>query len=192
MGEIMNIAIREKSRVFDYLHEFAIGLCGAILIAVSAPISYHLPFTVVPITLQVHVALFVALLLGPTRGPLSVVTFLSMGAMGYPVFSSGFVGSSALMGPTAGYLWGYFAAALLITRFRPSSFKQMVIAMSLGNAVIYLWGAAYLSGFIGVGNAIKFGVLPFLVGDICKILLFSKLAGSRSVDSALERFSTHR
>jgi len=188
----MNIAIREKNRVFDYLHEFAVSFCGAMLIAVSAPICYHLPFTVVPLTLQVHVALFVALLLGRTRGPLSVVTFLLMGSMGYPVFSSGFVGSSALMGPTAGYLWGYLAAALLITRFRPSSFKQMVLVMSLGNGVVYLWGAAYLSGFIGWGNAIKIGVLPFLVADICKILLFSRLALSRSVDSALEGFSIKR
>ncbi len=188
----MNIAIkplREKSRFFEYLHEFVIGLCGALVIVSAAPISYHFPFTVVPITLQSHAALFVALALGPKRGPLSVLTFLSMGAMGWPVFASGFVGLSALIGPTAGYLWGYFAAAILMTRFRPSSFIQTVLVMGLGNAVIFLWGAAYLSGFIGGVNAIEFGVLPFILGDVGKTLLFSRLAVSRSVDSTLERFS---
>lgn len=191
----MNIALnvlREKRIVFEFLQELLIGLCGALVIVAAAPISYHFPFTVVPITLQSHVALFVALLLGPARGPLSVLTFLSMGAMGWPVFASGYIGLAALMGPTAGYLWGYFAAAILMTRFRPQSFKQMLFVMSLGNAVIFLWGAAYLSGFIGGGNAIKFGVAPFLVGDLVKTLLFSRLAVSRKMNSTLERFSLNR
>ena len=49
------------------------------------------------------------------------------------------------------------------------SVVSTVIAMVIGNMVIYLCGATWLAGFIGFGKAMAAGVLPFLYGDALKL-----------------------
>ena len=43
--------------------------------------------------------------------------------------------------------------------------------MIVGNCVIYLCGALWLSNFVGFGQAIAAGVLPFLYGDVLKLIV---------------------
>jgi biotin transport system substrate-specific component len=43
--------------------------------------------------------------------------------------------------------------------------------MVVGNLVIYALGLTWLAIQIGMADALKYGLLPFLVGDALKILL---------------------
>jgi biotin transport system substrate-specific component len=47
--------------------------------------------------------------------------------------------------------------------------------MIIGNLVIYIAGAAWLSKFVGWNSALSVGVLPFLAGDAIKIALATLL-----------------
>ena len=50
-----------------------------------------------------------------------------------------------------------------------------IIAMMIGNAIIYVAGASWLASFIGAEKALTAGVLPFLYGDILKLAVAAGL-----------------
>lgn len=154
-------------------------LGASILMGLFAHISIPLPFTPVPIVAQNGVILLLAVLLGSRRAPLAVALFLAQGIAGLPVFANGFSGWARLVGPSGGYLVGYFFAAWLvgwvIERSGARTLRSGALAMLLGHAVIYVAGFAWLSTFVGMGKAIELGVIPFLLGDFLKFFISLKL-----------------
>jgi biotin transport system substrate-specific component len=186
----MSVAVNiwnRRSKVREFIGDTWMSFCGSMVIAISAPVSLSLGFTAVPITMQVHVALLVSYLLGGRKGPMAVLMFLSYGLMGYPVFASGFAGAAVFVGPTGGYLLGYFLAASMISLFIPSTRMKTFAMFTFANAVVYCFGVMWLSGFVGIYRSITLGVLPFLVGDFVKLLLITKLAFAPKVHSTLKR-----
>src|ERR1041385_2513879 len=84
------------------------------LIALAAQIAIPLPFTPVPLTMQPLAVLFVGVAPGSARrGAAGAAPYLFGGAWGMPVFAQAHGGALWLIGPTAGYLWSYPAAAWL-------------------------------------------------------------------------------
>ena len=51
------------------------------------------------------------------------------------------------------------------------NFLTTTMTMVIGNIVIYIFGLLWLSKLLGIELAIKFGLIPFIAGDIFKILL---------------------
>jgi len=169
--------------------EFATGLRIAavlfvtVLTAIAAQVSIPLPFTPVPFTLQPAVVLLGGAVLGSRLGMLSQVLYLTAGAVGLPVFAASPVlapGLLRLLGPTGGFLLAYpFAAFLtgwLAERGLGRRYFSSVIAMTLGLAVIFTCGLLWLSfmaapGAVGLPNALRLGLYPFVVVDVLKILL---------------------
>lgn len=99
-------------------------LLGAL--SLSALVRIPLPFTPVPLTLQVLVVFLAALFLGG-RASLPVIGgYLVLGAAGLPVFSGGTAGLGHLFGATGGYLMGFFLAAWAVGTWisRPESVKE--------------------------------------------------------------------
>ncbi len=143
--------------------------------ALTARVAIPLPFTPVPITGQTLGVLLTAALLGSRRGALAMALYVAEGAAGLPVFAFGASGLRVVLGPTGGYLLGFVVAAwvvgLLCERGLDRRLHTSVLAMAIGNFVIYLFGASWLSGFVGFQAALVQGVLPFLVGDAVKIAL---------------------
>ena len=45
------------------------------------------------------------------------------------------------------------------------------LAMLAGSAIIYLCGVSWLSSFIGLEKAVTFGLLPFIYGDLLKLII---------------------
>src|SRR5258705_3984502 len=90
---------------------FVVG--GSVLIALAAEIAIPLPFTPVPLTMQPLAVLFVGIALGASRGAAAATLYLLEGISGLPVFAQGHGGALWLIGPTAGYLYSYPAAAWL-------------------------------------------------------------------------------
>ena len=152
----------------------------AMLIAVGAFVYIPLPFTPVPITLQVLFVLLCGIILGGRYGTLSTLLYVLSGAAGLPVFAGAFGGMTRILGPTGGYIIGFLIAPSIISLVFKRTGKRIlstVVAMCLGLLVIYLTGILHLSIFLKSGflNAVKLGILPFIPGDTIKIVIASFL-----------------
>ncbi len=145
----------------------------AALLAVASYVSFALPLTDVPFTLQVFVVTLAGLVLGPGLGALSILVYLLLGAIGVPVFAGGTAGLAVILGPLGGYLlsWPLAAAIAGLGKGR-GGFWRLVPALA-GLAVIYLGGITGLHSEQGMGWAAAFfaGAAPFLPFDALKVLV---------------------
>ena len=150
--------------------------------AAAAQLSFPLPFTPVPLTLQDTVVLLGGAALGSRLGMAAQLVYLAAGIVGLPVFAASAVlpqGVLRLLGPTGGYLLSYPLAAFLVGRLAERGFDRRyltsVLAMIAGLAVIFTFGVTWLAFFarpaaLGLDAALSAGLYPFLPGDILKIL----------------------
>jgi biotin transport system substrate-specific component len=149
---------------------------AAVLTGMAAQVS--IPLWPVPVTLQTLTVLLAGAALGPLRGGLSMGLYLVVGAAGVPWFAQQ---TSGLAFPTLGYVIGFVLAATLVgwlaRRGADRTFRGTIGAMVAGNLVIYAVGVPYLAWSLGIdlGEAIRVGALPFLVGDALKILIAAGL-----------------
>jgi biotin transport system substrate-specific component len=159
----------------------------AALTAVGARLSFHLPYTPVPVTGQVFCVLLAGAVLGPRLGFASQVEYLAAGAAGLPVFSAG-GGAAAMLGPTAGYLICFPFAALvvgeIISRLGQSTWSYATGGLA-GVVSIYLLGASWFmvwSAFLGRPIALAVvlaqSVAPFVAPDVVKAGLVTAVAPS--------------
>ncbi len=147
----------------------------AAAIAVAARLQFSLPGTDIPQTAQTLAVLLSGAFLGFTRGTFAVGIYLLAGALGLPVFADGASGVGTLMGPSGGYLIGFWVAAA-ITGYaadrgvlgRP---LLALLAMLGGHAAILAVGATLLAARVGFVAAWFNGVAPFLPGAIVKSAL---------------------
>jgi biotin transport system substrate-specific component len=156
------------------LHNVMLVAGFTLVIAASARIAVPLPFTPVPITMQTLTVLLAGVLLGTRLGAVTIVAYLTEGAAGLPVFAPTTApGPAALIGPTGGYLIGFVFAAAAVGALAEHGWDRRhattLLAMILGNLVIYAFGVGWLSRFLGLTGAVANGLLPFLVGDAIKI-----------------------
>jgi biotin transport system substrate-specific component len=152
------------------------------LTAAAAQISFHLPGTSVPFTLQPMVVLLGGAALGGRLGLSSQVLYLAAGAAGLPVFAASPVlpqGLARLAGPTGGYLLCYPLAAFLTGWLAERGFDRRyvssAIAMAAGLAVIFAGGVLWLTVVQpgGLWAALGAGLFPFVAADLVKILIAS-------------------
>lgn len=147
-------------------------LMGSWLVALLARLQ--IPIGPVPITGQTLGVLLVGMLLGSRRGAISLMLYLTQGALGLPFFSAG-GGPLRLVGPTGGYLLGFVLAAFMVGLLSERGWDRKVwktaLAMTIGNIVIYLPGLLWLSRFVPGDSLLVTGLLPFLPGDAFKIVL---------------------
>lgn len=153
---------------------------AAALTTAAAQWRIDLPFTPVPITGQTFAVLLTGAALGTGLGAAGQGLYVLLGVLGAPVFaeaSGGWDlqrGLDTITGPTAGYLFGFIAAAALVgylaERRQDRTFPTMFTAFVGGSSVIYLCGVVGLMVTLDmtVSEAIVAGVIPFLVGDILK------------------------
>jgi biotin transport system substrate-specific component len=147
-------------------------LIFAALTALTARLSFRLPFTPVPITLQVLAVLLAGLALGSRGGAASQLTYLGMIAVGLPFTASGLAGPAAFFSPTAGYLLAFVPAAFVVGALARPGWRT-ALAVLAGIAVIYVGGASWLSVWLGGdwAKAWVLGVKPFVAADLAKAVL---------------------
>ena len=183
--------MRLKSKS-DLLVDTALVVVGSLFVALMAQVAIYLPFSPIPITGQTFAVLLIGMSYGSRLGSLTLLAYLLEGAAGMPFFAGGLAGPSVLVSPTGGYLLGFTAAAWLVGRIADRSRvnKPLValIAFITGSIVIYLFGAVWLSTYVGVEQAIRVGVLPFLLGDMIKALLAG--SGLPAAWALVDRFSS--
>ena len=159
----------------NLLYDALLVVGGSAVIALFAQIVIPLPFSPVPITGQTFAILLIAALLGGVRGGLSTLLYLMQGMAGSPFFAAGTAGIARLVGPTGGYLIGFVVAAFVVGLLAQQGWNRRVgstaLAMLVGNVIIYAFGLAWLAHFVGAGQVISLGLLPFIPGDLLKLAL---------------------
>jgi biotin transport system substrate-specific component len=162
-------------------------LLFAALTAMSARITIVLPFTPVPITLQVMLVLLAGLTLGAKDGALSQIVYVTAIAIGLPFDANG-IGTAVFASATAGYLIAFipaaFATGWLAEKDARGKRMWSFVASLVGVAVIYIIGTAWLTiAFLG-GDWVKgwaLGIAPFIVVDTIKAMIASACAeGART------------
>ena len=161
-----------------------VGVLGFVVaITAASQISMPIPGTPVPFTLQPMIVVLAGLMLGPSLGTLSMLTYLAIGAAGVPVFvPGGLPGIARFFGPTGGYLIAYPAAAamtgLLAQRF-PSLTGRWMAAVA-GIAVVFVGGVTQLAVLNGsVARGVALGITPFALLDIAKAFVAALIARPR-------------
>ena len=159
------------------LRNAALIIGGSLLLTLAAKIQ--VPFYPVPMTLETLAVLLIGALFGARLGALTVLLFLTEGALGLPVFADTpqhGIGLAYMLGPTGGYLLGFLLAAAATGWLagrgwdrRPLSAIAMLL---IGNALIYLPGLLWLGTLLGWDKPIlAWGLYPFLLGDALKLAL---------------------
>jgi len=179
-----------------WVRGFILATLFGTLTALAAQMSIRLPFTPVPVTGQVFLVLLAGGLLGPRLGAISQLEYLALGALGLPVFAAGSGGPLVFIGPTAGYLLGFVAAAWVVGRLAHTrrQWWRLLFANLCGLSIIYFLGCIWLAGWLvlskaeGLGihqpagapflQALLLGAMPFLWVDLAKVLLATQIVHS--------------
>ena len=138
------------------------------LIAVGAFIK--IPFLLVPITLQTLFIVLSALVLERKLAVLSVIVYIMIGLVGFPIFANG-GGINYIFSPTFGYLASFIFATYFIASFKE---KNIYISTAIGMLIIYALGMIYfvfiqyvLNGKVYLISYLFYNLfLVFLPGDI--------------------------
>ena len=153
------------------------GLVIVFSLFIAACAQYAIQIGPIPITGQTFAVLLTGMLLGSRLGAAAVIAYLIEGAIGLPFFAGGGAGLVRFLGPTAGYLVAFPAAAFIVGAFAEHGWDKRyptaVAAMAIGSAIIFLGGWAWFAILTNTSPiaAFKLAVLPFLLGDVIKIAL---------------------
>ena len=155
-----------------YVKNILLVLLGSLLLAVSSKVQ--VPFWPVPMTMQTFAVFLIGMTYGWKLSLFTLLAYIVEGLLGLPVFATG-SGLAYLIGPTAGYIYGMFFAAILIGFLSEKGFSNTylmsLISLLAGSFIIFFIGVGYLGLIIGYDKAISFGLLPFIPSEIFKIML---------------------
>jgi biotin transport system substrate-specific component len=158
-------------------HEIIAVVFASLLIAALAQVS--LPLQPVPVTGQTLGVFLVALCFGARLGGLSIGLYLLQAAFGLPVLAGFSGGLVVLTGATAGYLFGFLLAGVVVGALADRGWSRSLwltgLAMLIGTGLIYIPGLFWLSKAVPSLNTpellLSAGLYPFLIGDAMKAAL---------------------
>src|SRR3989454_4357267 len=131
----------------DWTRSVSLVFVFGLLTALAAQIV--IPIGPVPITAQTFAVLLTGALLGSRLGAMAMIVYLIEGASGLPFFYGGHGGITHLLGPTAGYLVAFPAAAFVTGAFAENGwdkrFVKAVVSMAVGSLIIMVAGWAWFS-----------------------------------------------
>lgn len=177
--------IEDSTTTFKIL----MSILMACLTGIMAQILIPLPFTPVPITAQTFAVLTAGLVLGKKYGALSQIFYIIAGILFIPWFNGATGGIEVLLGSTGGYLIGFVLASYFIGYIKEKgsncNFKKMTLFTSIATfGLIYIPGLIGLATFtyfnqgilLSIPQLLVMGLVPFLIGDIVKILAASSVS----------------
>ncbi len=173
-------------------------LLGSAFVALCAQLA--IPLFPVPITGQTFGVLVVGTVLGSRRGALALLVYIGEGLATLPVYQSGNnawvlnrFGEPYILGSTLGYLVGFVIAAFVVgwlteRRGMDREVWSAALLLLVGNVVLYIPGLLWLQLWLNVhaeaaatlgialsSSALDVGLLPFIPGDIVKLILAAVL-----------------
>lgn len=173
--ETLRKPFAKRYEKLTWLYDVLAVLVGSMFITLCSKISFLLPFTPVPITLQTFGVIMIGMLMGSKRGASAVGLYLLQGALGLPVFAVAGAGLPYMLGPTGGYLFAFIISAFVVGLLAEKDWDKNIIlslvSFAVGTIIIYTFGVLWLSRFIGWDKVFVAGVLPFIPGAILKASL---------------------
>jgi biotin transport system substrate-specific component len=170
---------RPTDRAKGLLYDIMLVLGASWFVALCAQIAIPMP-SGVPVTGQTFAVLLVGALLGSRRGAAALSVYLLQGAFGLPVFAHWTPFMPVL---TSGYIIGFIPAAYVVGWLAERGWDRNVLstaaAMTIGTAIIFLFGLAWLfslastamEGAPGTNAVLAAGLWPYLPGAAIKIAL---------------------
>ena len=154
----------------------------ACITGITAQVIIPLPWTPVPITGEVFAVLTAGLVLGKRYGALSQILYILLGITIIPWFAGLNGGIDVILGANGGYLIGFVFLSYFIQNLSK-------IHKPLGTIMAY-FACIYIPGLIGLAiyfyfnqgillsipQLLMMGLIPFIIGDIIKIIAASSLA----------------
>lgn len=159
-------------RSIRLIRDAGLVVAGVVFVALFAQIRVTLGFTPVPLTGQTLAVLLTGAALGSRRGAIAMGVYVVAGAW-LPIFSGGNSGAFWSLA-SGGYLVGFILAAFVVGYLAERGWDRkvwIIIAMLLGNIVLYIPGLVQLSFFVPEGKVLELGLYPFLLGDLIKLYI---------------------
>jgi biotin transport system substrate-specific component len=170
----VSLASDRPAQRYAWYAFLAIG--GALLITLAAKVQ--VPFWPVPMTLQTMVIFSLAGAYGMRLAGATLGLYLVEGAIGLPVFAGTpekGIGLLYMAGPTGGYLMGFLVMALIAGWAADRGWGRhpfkLGAAMLAGELVMLAMGALWMGVLFGTEKAIAWGVGPFIVTDLVKLVI---------------------
>lgn len=177
------LAIFNRLERLDVMIKLLMVLGLAIATGISAQVRMQLPFTPVPVTLQVLIVLLSGVFLSGRFACLSQIIYLALGVIGIPWFSGGVGGISVVRGVTFGYIIGFVPASFmvgwLIRRYSLARKPHfLLLIMMTAVVIIYIFGSLYLSLVLRTDliKTIRLAVIPFIPVDLMKAAISAFIA----------------
>ena len=168
-----------KTGSFLMLKRLTLVVVGIFMLALFSKIKIPIWPSPVPINLATLSVLTIALTYGPKLGLTTVFGYLMLGTLGFDIFANSSAkvnGMEYMLGSTGGYLFGYLLATIALGFLARAGWDRnvfkIVLALIIGNALIYIPGIFWLAELYTWNKPIlAWGLTPFLIGDALKILL---------------------
>ena len=130
------------------------------------------------ISLQFLAVLLIGGLLPMKYALLSILSYLTLGALGLPVFAGFGAGLGVLFGPTGGFLLGFLPSVLVFDLLcrKKRSFPSFLVSGLLALSCCYLSGSVWYLIYLpehSLLTTLSVCILPYLLPDLLKILLAS-------------------
>ena len=141
----------------DDIKKVVLAIAMALVTAVSAQLNFKIG--PIPYTMQNFGVMLSGFLLGPLYGALALLIYTTLIALALP-FAAGGGGLGVLLGPTAGFIYGFTISAFLAGVMRKIIWKRgdrrEVVALWLSTLISVI--PTYLLGFVifynfAIGNA---------------------------------------
>lgn len=157
---------------------------SAILLALLIIFSQlSLPIGPIPITLQTMAVLLIGYFLSPKNALIVTFTYSLGGLIGLPFFSNFQGGLQSILLPSFGFILAFPIAAFLqakvLERIEFPTTNHLIIAGVINVMTTYFIGLIYMATILNfyLGQDLSFtgilmaGLIPFIPGDILKLLI---------------------
>jgi biotin transport system substrate-specific component len=145
----------------------------------------QVPMYPVPMTMQTFAVLAVGAFCGWRLGLATIIVWLALAALNVPVLSEGKAGLAVFIGATGGYMAAFPLMAIFIGWMAERGWTSRTVPAFLtlfaADVLCFVLGVAWLSTIVGFDKAIEYGLVPFALGDLVKVVLATAIlaAGRR-------------
>lgn len=165
------------------LNVIKIIICS-LFIALMARFAIPLSFIALSVTLQTLAISIISIFFKKKEVVLAVIFYLFLAFCGFPVLQNGQSNPLWVFSPTAGYLFGFFMAAVILptalTKYKPKHFAKTWLIFALNESTVLLFGTLWLSYYVSITNSLIKGFIPFIPGAVLKITIASLIYSVKS------------
>lgn len=148
-----------------------VGVMAGLLVVFS---QLSIPLPNMPVTLQTFGVALCGFILGRAYGPVSVLVYLVLGAVGLPVFAGFSGGIGVMAGMTGGFLWGFLLLAFCCGFGVGFPGKLAPVGCGIvGLLLCHVLGIGQFALVSGMGllESAALASFPFLIKDVISIVL---------------------